>query len=272
MTDFSSVKGKVAVVTGAESGMGKSIASLFAENGMKVVLADINEEGGQKITDELKAKGCDVVFCKTDVSKESDVQNMVNLAMKTWGRLDGIVNNAGIGGDFAPLHECTMDEYDKLMSINLRGVFMGMKYGIEAILKSKSKAGFVICTASLGGLQGSAGTVIYTASKHGVVGLVRNAALDYAKHNITVNALCPGAVRTGIWMGLPDEAIDQMAKDMDLSPNGRVAEPDEIGYMALFLASDMARYISGAAISIDAAAGAGRAMSVFPWRNPGILD
>ncbi len=271
MTDFSSVKGKVAVVTGAASGMGKSIASLFAENGMKVVLADFNEEAGQKITNDLKAKGCDVVFCKTDVSKESDVQNMVNTAVTTWGRLDGIVNNAGIGGDFAPLHEFSVEEYDKLMAINQRGVFMGMKYGIEAILKTKSTCGFVICTASLGGLQGSAGVGLYTASKHAVVGLVQNAALDYAKHNITVNALCPGAVRTGIWMGLPDEEIDKLAADMALSPNGRVAEPWEIGHMALFLATDMARYISGAAIRIDAAAGSGKAMDI-PWRHPEILE
>jgi len=271
MADFSSVKGKVAVVTGAASGMGKSIASLFAEHGMKVVLADFNEEGGQKVTDELKAKGCDVVFCKTDVSQESDVANMVNLAVKTWGRLDGIVNNAGIGGNFGPIHECTVEEYETLMPINLKGVFMGMKYGAEAILKSKSKGGFILCTASLGGIAGSEGVSLYTASKHGVVGLVRDASLEYAKHNITVNAICPGAVRTGIWMGLPDEAIDQMAKDMKLTPNERVAEPDEIGYLALFLASDMARYISGAAISIDGAAGAGRVNDI-QWKHPEILD
>ena len=162
-----------------------------------------------------------------------------------------------------------ISEFDKLTSIDLKGVFLGMKYGIEAILKSKASAGFVINVASLAGLLGNSSMAIYTSAKHGVVGLTKSAALDYAPYNITVNAICPGTIKTSIWGNAPEEVIQQYAKL--LSPNGRLGDPKEVANLALFLASDLARYISGSAITIDAGSSAGK-LTPSQWSHPEILE
>jgi len=269
MTDFSSVKGKVAIVTGAADGLGKAIALCYAENGIKVVVSDIHAEKGLEVVEEIKANGGEAAFCRTDVSKEEDVKGLVEFAVDTYGRLDGIVNNAGISAANRPTHEYSVDEFDKITAIDLKGVFMGMKYGIEAILKSKSTGGFVVNIASLAGIMGNSAMAIYTSSKHGVVGLTKSAALDYAPYNITVNAICPGTIRTSIWGSAPEEVVQQYAKL--LSPNGRLGDPKEIAYLALFLASDMARYISGSAITVDAGSHAGK-ITPTQWSHPEILD
>ncbi|MFD0698441.1 SDR family NAD(P)-dependent oxidoreductase [Paenibacillus sp. GCM10027628] len=269
MSDFSSVKGKVAVVTGAADGIGKAIALCYAENGVKVVVSDIHTEKGLKVVEEIQSNGGEASYFQTDVSIEEDVKGLIDFAVDTYGRLDGIVNNAGIGADNRPTHEYTTAEFDRLTSIDLKGVFLGMKYGIEAILKSKSPGGFVINIASIAGLAGNSSMGIYTSAKHGVVGLTKSAALDYAPHNITVNAICPGTFRTSIWGNAPEEVIQQYAKM--ISPNGRLGDPKEIGYLALFLASDMARYISGSAISVDAGSIAGK-ITPSQWVHPEILD
>lgn len=268
MTDFSSVKDKVAIVTGAADGLGKAIALCYGENGMKVVVADLNEEKGTKVADEIKANGGEASFLKTDVSKEEEVKALVDFAVNTYGRLDGIVSNAGIAAENRPTHEFSLNEYDYLTAVDLRGVFMGMKFGIEAILKSKSSSGFVINIASMAGLEGNSAMGIYTAAKHGVVGFTKSAALDYAKHNITVNAICPGTFRTSVWGDTPKEIVQQYANIF--SPNGRLGDPKEVGYLALFLASDLSRYISGVAIPIDAGSGAGKITPV-KWMHPEIL-
>lgn len=248
MTDFQSVSGKVAIVTGAGSGMGKAIAKTFAENGMKVVIADFNEQTGKAVADLITAEGGDAAFIKTDVSKEDSVKAMVAFAVEKYGRLDGIVNNAGMGTPEAPSHKVPMSDYDTVIGIDQTGVFLGIKYGAEAILNSMPTHGFIINTASTGGLNGNEGMILYIAAKHAVVGMTQTAALDYARHNITVNAICPGPVKTEIWGNAPQEYIDSYAKKI---PINRLMEPQEIANLALFLASDLATNITGQAIVAD---------------------
>ncbi|RTE09199.1 SDR family NAD(P)-dependent oxidoreductase [Paenibacillus whitsoniae] len=269
MTDFSSVRNKVAIVTGASDGLGKAIALCFADNGMKVVVSDINAEKGNKVVDEIRKAGGEATFFRTDVSQEEDVKGLVKFAVDTYGRLDGIVNNAGISAESRPTHEYSLSEFDQLTSINLKGVFLGMKFGIEAILRSKVSGGFVINVASLAGLLGNSSMAIYTSAKHGVVGLTKSAALDYAPYNITVNAICPGTIKTSIWGNAPEEVIQQYAKL--LSPNGRLGDPKEVAHLALFLASDLARYLSGSAITVDAGSSAGK-LTPTQWAHPEILE
>lgn len=268
MTDFTSVKDKVAVITGAADGLGEAIARCYADNGMKVIVSDINAEKGTQAADQLRAQGGEVSFYQADVTSESGVRKLMNYAVDTYGRLDGVVNNAGIAAANRPVHEYTAEEFDRVTAVDLKGVFYGMKYGIEAILKSKSPGGFIINIASLAGLLGNSSMGLYTASKHGVVGLTKTAALDYAPYNITVNAICPGTFRTSIWGQAPEEVVTEYAKM--ISPNGQLGDPREIGHLALFLASSLARYISGAAIPIDAGAGAGK-LTPVKWEHPEIL-
>ncbi|MRH45112.1 SDR family oxidoreductase [Aquibacillus halophilus] len=269
MTDFSSVKDRIVIVTGAADGLGKAIAKCYSGNGMKVIVSDVNVEKGTETVLEIKEQGGQVEFFSADVSNEKQVKELISFAIKKYGRLDGIVNNAGISADNRPLHEYSLDEYERLMSINLKGVFLGMKYGIEAILKSKSSSGFVINIASMAGIEGNSAMGTYVGSKHGVVGFTKTAALDYAKYNITVNAICPGTFRTSIWGDASEEIIQQYANIF--SPNGRLGDPNEVGYLTLFLASDLARYINGAVIPIDAGSGVGKVTPV-KWEHPEILD
>lgn len=269
MTDFSSVKEKVVIVTGAADGLGKAIAETYAANGMKVVLSDVNEQQGEQVVENIIESGGQAVFYKANVANEEDIIALVHFTVQTYGQLDGIVNNAGMAAPNKVLHELSLAEFEAVQNVNFKGVFLGMKYGIEAILKSKSTGGFVVNIASLAGLQGNSGMSLYTASKHAVVGLTKNAALDYAAHNITVNAICPGTFRTAIWNDAPEEVITSLAKQ--LSPNGRLGDPTEIAHFALFLASDLSRFTNGSIISVDAGASGGKALPL-EWENPSILE
>jgi len=269
MTDFCSVKGKAVIVTGAADGLGKAIAQCFADNAMKVVISDINADKGLAAAEELRQAGGEVVFYQADVSDEEQVAKLIAFTVETYGKLDGIVNNAGIAAESRPLHEYSTAEFERLMAIDLKGVFLGMKYGVEAILKSKSSGGFIVNIASQAGILGNSSMATYASAKHGVVGLTKSAALDYAAHNITINAICPGTFRTSIWGQAPEEIVNQYAKVF--SPNGKLGDPKEIGHLALFLASDLARYISGVAIPIDAGSSAGKVTPV-QWSHPEILQ
>ena len=266
MTDFSSVNGKTVIITGSGSGMEKAMARTFAENGMQVVVADFNEQTGRAVTEEIQAAGYEASFIKTDVSDPVSVKAMVDYAVTTYGKLDGIVNNAGMGLPGKPIHEIELNEYRKVVGVDQEGVFYGMKYGAEAILKSKSKHGFIINTASTGGQTGTEGYTLYNSSKHAVIGMTKCAALDYAKHNITVNAICPGPVRTEIWAGAPQEFIDSYAQAI---PVKRLAETYEIANLALFLASDLARFITGTTLVIDGGMTTGN-MQYTEWADPAI--
>ena len=266
--DFSSVNGKVAIVTGAGSGIGEAVAKIFGENRMKVVCADINIEQGQAVADKICANGGDAIFVQTDCSENSQVRNLIDRTVEHYGKLDGIVNNAGIGQGGRPLHEYEMEEYDKIFELNSKGVFAGMKYAAEAIFKSHSQGGFLINVASIAGLIPQRGQALYTATKHGVVGMTKAAALDYAPYGMTVNAICPGYTKTSIFGNAPEQAMAFFAKDC---PAGRIGNPEECGYLALFLASDLSRYITGAAIPVDGALSAGH-MNVSTWKHPEIRE
>jgi NAD(P)-dependent dehydrogenase (short-subunit alcohol dehydrogenase family) len=266
--DFSSVQGKVAIVTGASSGIGKAIAMCYAEHGMKVVCSNRDPIKGKEVVDAINAMGGNAVFFQSDISNVDEVKALIDYAMDTYGQLDGIVNNAGIGMGGSPLHEFSIDDFEKIMSLNLKGVFAAMKYGSEAIFKSKSKSGFIINVSSIAGLMPQSGQSLYTATKFGVVGMTKSASIEYAPYNLTVNAICPGYTMTSIFGDAPEATMKYFTSNC---PSGRMGEPEECAYLALFLASDMARYISGAAIPVDGALSAG-SKNVMQWKHPEILE
>lgn len=265
---FESVKGKAAIVTGASRGIGRAIAEIYGANGMKVVCAARSAEEGQAVADGICENGGEAVFVQTDCSDAEQMKKLADTAVSHYGRLDGIVNNAGIGQGGSPLHEYELEDYENIFDLNSKGVFAGMKYGAEAILRSHSEGGFLINVASIAGIMPQRGQALYTATKFGVVGMTKAAALDYAPCNITVNAICPGYTKTSIFGDAPEQAMAFFAKDC---PSGRMGEPEECAWLALFLASDMARYITGAAIPVDGALSAG-SKNVTQWKHPEILE
>lgn len=251
--DISSVKGKVAIVTGGAAGIGLAISKVFCSNGMKVVIADRNVSKGEAAVAAINAEGGEASFISTDVTSDASIKACVDFVVATYGRLDGIVNNAGVSAMPMTLHEYTSEQYDRVMNINIKGVFLGMKYAAEAMVKAGT-AGFIINIASDAGICPQPGMSLYSGSKFAVVGMTRTAALDYAASNLTVNAICPGMTSGGHM----DQSSPDMAKYLcSLCPPKRMAKPEEHGYLALFLASDMARYINGAIIPVDGGMAAG---------------
>lgn len=240
-------KDKVIVITGSTFGIGKSTAVAFAKRGAKVVLSDwFEDEETEKI---IKGIGGDAIFVKCDVSNEAEVKNLVARAISHYGRLDFAFNNAGIEGTPAPVTDCTTDNWNNTININLKGVWFCMKYQIPEMLKVGG--GSVVNNASIAGLVGFGGVPAYVASKHGVVGLTKNAALDYAKQNIRVNAVCPGVIQTPMidrFTGKDPKTLEQLVA---AKPMGRVGQPEEIAEAVVFLCSNAASFITGQAIAID---------------------
>lgn len=265
---FESVQGKVTIVTGASRGIGRTIAEVYGAHGMKVVCAARNRGQGQDLAHEICSAGGDAIFVPTDCSNADEIQALVKTAVAHYGHLDGVVSNAGIGMGGSPLHEYELEDYDHIFALNSKGVFAGMKYGAEAIFQTSSKGGFLINVASIAGLVAQRGQALYTATKHSVVGMTKAAALDYAPYGITVNAICPGYTQTCIFGNAPEQAMAFFAKDC---PAGRLGKPEECAWLALFLASDMARYITGAAIPVDGALSAGH-QNVSTWKHPEIRN
>ncbi|WP_019925374.1 SDR family NAD(P)-dependent oxidoreductase [Nocardia sp. BMG111209] len=235
--------GKVAVITGAGSGIGRASALLFAREGAKVVCADISGRE-EKTAAEI---GAAAIGVRVDVANSVAVQGMIAAAVDTFGRLDILFNNAGFSGEPAPLAEIGEDAFDAVVAVNLKGVFLGMKYAIPAMLAAGG--GSVINNASASGLVGWKSLAVYSASKGGVVQMTKSAALDYAKQGIRVNAICPGMTWTGLAGGAEDSAPP--AGMVPPQPLNRWGMPNESATAALFLAGDESSFITGAAIPVD---------------------
>ena len=237
---------KIAVITGAGSGMGKSMAELFVREGAKVVCADRSG----KEAEVAASLGNAAVAVHVDVASSNDIQLMINTAVERWGRLDVLCNNAGFGGPMMPLHEQTEETYDNVHAVNLKGVFLGMKYGIIAMLRTGG--GSIVNTASAVGLVGWKHHSVYGAAKGGVIQLTRCAALDYAQQGIRVNAICPGTT----WTGLVKASATNPTPPPDAKPPANVPMnrwglASELANAALFFASDESSYITGTALPVD---------------------
>jgi NAD(P)-dependent dehydrogenase (short-subunit alcohol dehydrogenase family) len=242
MSDFSD---KTAFVTGAASGIGLAIATRLAADGAKVVLGDLNAEGAEAAAAELQSNGGTAFGLRVDVSDPSSVDAAIGSVIERFGQLDVAVNNAGLAAPAKPLHELTVDEFDRTIAVDLRGVFLTMRAEISAMLTTGG--GAIVNMASGAGLKNAPSMADYTAAKHGVVGLTKNAALQYARQNIRVNAVAPGPVETP-GLRIPEEMQSRFA---DAVPIGRVGQPAEIADATAWLLSPQSSYVTGAIISVD---------------------
>jgi 3-oxoacyl-[acyl-carrier protein] reductase len=240
---------KVAIITGAGSGMGKTAAKLFAAEGAKIAAADITEGPVKETVAEITKAGGEALAIRADVSKAPDVKRMVDEAIAKFGALDIIYNNAGIEGDSAFLSNMTEEQFDRVIAINLRGVFLGMKFALPHMMKARS--GSIINTASIAALVAIKGSTAYAAAKAGVIAMTRVAALEYGRYNIRVNAICPGAIETPMAERVRGGVAPNPAAIKRISLLERMARPEEIARVALFLASDDASFATGAPFIID---------------------
>jgi NAD(P)-dependent dehydrogenase (short-subunit alcohol dehydrogenase family) len=242
---------KVAIVTGAASGMGKAIAELYAKEGAKVILADYNLEGAKAVEESIAENGGTCIAVKADVSQLEDVENMVQTAIDEYGTLDILVNNAGIMDGFEPVGEITDEKWDRIFDINLKGVMRAMRKAVNYWLE-QNKEGVIINTISTGGLNGAHAGAAYVASKHAVVGLTKNAGFMYAHKGIRVNGIAPGAVETNIGASITNVSqlgMERSGLTHKLSP--RSGKPEEIAQVALFLASKDSSFMNGTVVVVD---------------------
>ncbi len=242
---------KVAIVTGAGKGIGQGIARVFVKYGAKVVVADWDEDAGLGTAEELRRSGGNAIFVKCDVSNEEQVKAMIQAAIASYGRLNILVNNAGIGV-YKTVLDTTSEDWDRCLGVNLKGVFLCSKYAIPHI--KAAGGGAIVNIASVHSYQNVGGTAPYAASKGGVVALTRVMAIDHGRDNIRVNAICPGWIYTPLIQGIfaaspdPEEAKRAVERRQLL---GRLGRPEEVGEAAAFLASDEASYITGASLMVD---------------------
>lgn len=244
------LENKVAIVTGAGSGMGKAIAGLFAKEGAKVIASDINETGVKELIASSGDIAGEIVFSQTDVSNRSQVEAMIDLAVNKYGKLDVLVNNAGVLDKMYSVTEVEDEFWDKVMGVNVNSVMYACRKAIPIMMENGG--GSIINTASVGGLFGCRAGAAYTASKFAVVGLTKNIGFMYAKEGIRCNAICPGSIITNIAAGLSNASEFGMARSgagVPLSP--RMGQPEEIANTALFLASDESSFINGTTVTVD---------------------
>jgi NAD(P)-dependent dehydrogenase (short-subunit alcohol dehydrogenase family) len=244
-----SMNGKLAIVTGAAAGIGRATALAFANEGANVVLADIDVERGEKAAAEVAGTGVEALFVQNDVSVPGAAEELVHRAVARFGRLDYAFNNAGIEGTPAPTAECTDENWNRVIAVNLTGVFACMRAEIPSMLANGG--GAIVNNASVAGLVGFAGTPAYAAAKHGVVGLTKVAALDYAQQGIRVNAVCPGIIDTEMITRFTHNDPEAAAQLLQTEPVGRMGEPAEIADTVVWLCSDRASFVTGQALAVD---------------------
>jgi len=246
---MSDLTDSVAVVTGASTGIGRAAALKYAEEGASVVAADVNVEDGEQLVEDIEAAGGDATFVETDVSDEADVQAMVETAVDTYGGLDAAFNNAGIEGEADSAAKQPMDNWERVIDVNLKGVFLCMRAEIPAMLERGG--GAIVNTASIAGVVGFPGLSPYVASKHGVIGLTKTAALEFGSENVRVNAICPGVIDTPMVQRSSEENPESMEQVTAATPLGRLGEPEEIGDAAVWLCSSEASFVTGESFVID---------------------
>jgi NAD(P)-dependent dehydrogenase (short-subunit alcohol dehydrogenase family) len=242
---------KVALVTGGGSGIGRAAGLCFAREGARVVIGDISVEGGEETARLVRAGGGEAMFIRTDVRKDGGVKALVERVVEAYGRLDCAFNNAGIEGVRALTADYPQDMWDRILAVDLTGVWQCMRYEIPHMLRQGG--GAIVNTASVLGLVGQVGDVAYVVAKHGVVGLTRVAALEYAARGIRVNAVCPGYIETPMVMERGSGAGDPEAfkRIIGLHPVGRLGKPEEVAELIVWLCSEASEFVTGAAIPVD---------------------
>lgn len=249
-----SLRGKVALITGSASGIGRASALLFAQEGAKMAVVDVNDTLGEQVVREIRENGGEGIYIHADVSQVPEVERMIQETVKAFGKLDIFWHNAGNAGP-GVIERTSEEAYDKTMAVHVKGGFFGAKYAIEEM--KKNGGGVILFTSSLAGLKASRGAPVYSLAKTSLVMLTKCLARHYGQYNIRANCICPGSVETPLWPSFigrdPDvvdpESVTQMY--MKITPLGRFGNPEEIARAALFLASDAASYVSGAILSVD---------------------
>ncbi|MBK7434720.1 MAG: SDR family oxidoreductase [Chitinophagaceae bacterium] len=240
------MKNKSVIVTGAASGIGLATAALFAKEGANVVLSDIREVEGEAAAKSIRETGAQAFFYKTDVSQPAEMSALVDFAVKTFGKLDIAVNNAGIGGEINPVADMSIEGWQKVIAVNLNSLFYGMKYQIAAMLKNGG--GSIVNVSSVLGSVGFAGSAGYSAAKHGIIGLSQTAALEYSAQHIRINAVGPGFIDTPLLKALDDEMKKQI---VSLHPIGRLGKSEEVAELIFWLGSDRSSFVTGSYYPVD---------------------
>ncbi|NRG46551.1 glucose 1-dehydrogenase [Bacillus sp. CRN 9] len=245
------MKKKTAIITGAGGGIGRAAALQLAKDDFNLVIVDFNEQIALETLELVKENGAEAIFVKANVTNASDVENYVQKAVDTFGSIDVFFNNAGVVQKFSMFTDIEEAEYDRVMNINTKGVFLGMKYVLKAM--EEQGHGHIINTASTAGIRSEHSAAVYSASKHAVVGLTKGAALEYVSKGIRVNAICPGGVRTPLTDSVTKEmqTTGYVPAEVGVMRMGRFSEPDEIANVVSFLASDASSYMTGTTVVVD---------------------
>ena len=243
------LQGKIALITGGGSGIGRETAVLFANHGAKVAIADINPVGGQETVAIITEQGGEGLFVRVDVAQAEQVENMVNEVVGRYGRLDIAFNNAGIEGHPVRTIDVSEADFDQIMAVNVKGVWLCMKYQIPQMITQGG--GVIVNTTSVAGLVGTHSMPVYGASKHAVIGLTKSAALEYARKGIRINAVCPSVIRTPMVERGFAEFPQFVEATKRINPMRRLGEPDEVAAAVLWLCSDAASFVNGTALTID---------------------
>ena len=247
------LQAKVSIITGAGTGLGKGMALIFAREGSSVVIAEVQQESGQEVAQQIKKEGGKALFLRTDITQASEVERMVEETLKTYGRIDVLINNAGINPSRTPVHETSEEAWDATLAVNLKGAYLCSKYVLPVMMKQR--AGSIINISSIVGAMGCSDRAAYAASKGGIIGLGRSMAVDYAPYGIRVNTLNPGFVETELtriyFNKLREQDPQKLERIIGHHPLGRLGKPEDVAYAALFLASDESPWITGLDMGVD---------------------